>query len=210
MTILSQIGNAFCWVAPSRLVTAGLCATATLSPLSCMAGGAVGLANTTILIIRHAEKPESRRDLSDAGRRHAGAYVKYFSQFELDSKPLKIDALFAAADSKNSRRPRLTLEPLAHALNLPIQAPFNDKNPKALAAELKREPHGKCLLICWHHGEMADLLRALGASPEALLPGGKWPASHYDWLLELRYDPEGNLLPNQCRRIVEELPTALN
>src|SRR5437870_2950563 len=83
-------------------------------------GKTSGLCDATILIIRHAEKPDSGPGLTPAGHERAEAYVQYFKTFTLDSKPLKLDALFAAADSEKSHRPRLTLEPLSKALGLKI------------------------------------------------------------------------------------------
>jgi len=165
---------------------------------------ASGLDGATILIIRHAEK-DNGRDLSVEGQRHAAAYVKYFSTFKTDSAPLTLDGLVAAADSRKSRRPRLTMEPVARGMHLPLDLRFKDREPEALAAALKAEPHGKHVLICWHHGAMPDLLRSLGADPNVLLPDGKWPDSQYRWVIELRYDEKGNLMPGQCRRIEEDI-----
>jgi hypothetical protein len=174
--------------------------------VSCLGQGSSGLKNTVVLIIRHAEKPESGQDLSPAGFQRADAYVKYFGEFQMEGKPLKWDSLFAAADSKNSHRPRLTLEPLSRALHLSIDTTFKDKAPELLADELKSKPHGQGILICWHHGKIPELVRALGADPGALLPDGKWPDAEFGWVIELRYDGQGKLLADQCRRIEEHIP----
>src|SRR5258708_1358262 len=74
------------------------------------------LKDTAILIIRHAEKPDSGSGLSPAGEKRAQAYVRYFKTFTIDSQPLRLDYLFATADSAASHRPRLTIEPLSQAL----------------------------------------------------------------------------------------------
>jgi hypothetical protein len=154
-------------------------------------------------------------DLSAEGFKRADAYVKYFKNFQLDSQPLKLDSLFATADSKNSRRPRLTLTPLSHALNMPLDTRFKDKDFQGLADDLQTNSHGKHILICWHHGAIPDLARALGADPGKLIPDGEWPANVFGWLIELRYDHDGKLMAGQCRRINEhlmpddELPPAL-
>jgi hypothetical protein len=172
---------------------------------SCLGQGSVGLKDAVVLIIRHAEKPAEGQELTAAGYQRAQAYVKYFGDFQMEGRALKLDALFAAADSKKSRRPRLTLEPLSRALNLPLDTGFKDKAPELLADELKSKPHGRAILICWHHGKIPELIRALGADPDALLPNGKWPDTEFGWVIELRYDGEGKLLADQCRRIEEHL-----
>jgi hypothetical protein len=176
-----------------------------LAAVSCLGQGSSGLKDTVVLIIRHAEKLESGQDLSPAGFERAEAYVKYFGDFQVEGKALKPDGLFAAADSKNSHRPRLTLEPLSRALHLSLDTSFKDKAPALLADELKSKPHGKEILVCWHHGKIPELMRALGADPGALLPDGKWPDAEFAWVIELRYDGDGKLLADQCRRIDEHL-----
>jgi|SRR5579862_7878659 len=161
-----------------------------------------------ILIIRHAEKPAQGSDLSAAGRQHALAYVSYFKNFTVDSRPFALDALYATADSKGSSRPRLTLEPLSRALHLKINNEFKNRDFAKLAAQISSQPHEKRILICWHHGEIPALLGALGADPARLLPGGAWPPDQFGWVLELRYDHDGRLIPGTARRIDENIKPA--
>jgi hypothetical protein len=173
---------------------------------SCPAApGGSPLRDAVILIIRHAEKPETGPDLAPAGAQRADAYVNYFKNFQLDSQPLKLDCLFAAADSKNSHRPRLTLTPLSRALKLPLDTRFKDKDFQSLANDIQSTSHGKHILICWHHAAIPDLVRALSADPARLIPDGKWPAGVFGWLIELRYDHDGRLKAGECRRINEQL-----
>lgn len=187
----------------SRLQRLSVCLT--LSIFASVCSAAPALQDAVILIIRHAEKPESGPELSPEGVQRAQAYVNYFKNFQLDSKPLKLDCLIATADTKGSHRPRLTLTPLSLALKLPIETAFKDKEFAALARDLETTPHGKHILICWHHGAIPDLLRALGADPAKLLPQGKWPSTDFGWLIELRYDHDGKLIPSECKRINEHL-----
>src|ERR1700722_1599091 len=149
------------------------------------------LKDAVVLIIRHAEKPASGDGLTPAGEARAKAYVHYFKNYMVDGKPFEADHLFAAADSKGSRRPRLTLTPLSEATGLRIDQRFTDKQFRELADDLRAKPHGRDILICWHHGEIPGLLHALGASPEELLPGGKWPDEVFGWVIQLRYGREG-------------------
>jgi broad specificity phosphatase PhoE len=163
------------------------------------------LQNAVILIIRHAEKPDSGSGLSAYGEVRAKAYVNYFKNFTntVDGQPLKINYIFAAADSKESQRPRLTIEPASKALGLAIDSRFADKNFPALANEIQSRPHGHAILISWHHGEIPALVRALGAVPETVIPKAKWPEDVFGWVIELRYDAAGRLV--KAERINEKL-----
>jgi hypothetical protein len=167
------------------------------------AGKFSGLKNTIILIVRHAEKPDDGYGLSTDGEARAKAYVNYFKDFTVSGQPLKLDHLFAAGDSKESHRPRLTIEPTGKALGLVVDTRFKDKNFQGLADELKSRPHGTGILIVWHHGEIPALLQALGADPDQVIPNAKWPAHVFDWLIQVRYDQNGQLI--EFKRISEKL-----
>jgi hypothetical protein len=149
------------------------------------------LANTTILIIRHSEKPVSGRVLNREGRARAHAYAHYFAPFQHAGQSLELDILIAGADSKRSIRPRLTLEPLSRATGLPIDATHSTNDSPALAKFLRKTSHGKAILICWRHNQIPILLAALGADPSHLLPAAKWPTEVYDWVILLQYDAQG-------------------
>ena len=161
------------------------------------------LKNAVILVIRHAEKPDTGDGLSAEGEAHARAYVNYFRNFMIDGRPLKLDYLFATADSKGSRRPRLTLEPTSKALGLAVDSRFKNKDFQELVDELRSKSHGKAILIAWHHGEIPALLGALGADTKQVLPNGDWPEDVFGWLIQLRYDQNGQLI--DAKRIDENL-----
>ena len=163
------------------------------------------LQDATVLIIRHAEKPAFGPELAPEGERRAEAYVQYFTDFKVDSQPLKLDYLIAAADSKQSQRPRLTLKPLSKALQIGINLRYEDKNYRDLVTELRNKNHGNAILICWHRGIIPDLVQALGGDPLELLPGGVWPVDQFSWVLQLRYDHQGRLIPGETKRIQEHL-----
>ena len=156
------------------------------------------LKNTVILVIRHAEKPDSGFSLSPLGEQRAQLYVNYFKNLTVDSTPLKPDYIFATADSKGSHRPRLTVEPTAKALGLAIDNRFSDKDFQKLADEIRSKPHGQVMLIAWHHGEIPELVHALGADADKLIPDAKWPNEVFGWLIELRYDANGHLVESRC------------
>ncbi len=157
-----------------------------------------GPPNAVILIIRHAEKPDDGAGLAPQGVERANAYVRYFETYKFNGVPLHFDALFASRDSAGSMRPRLTLEPLSHALGMPLQTPYKDKDIADIAAEIQSVGPGKHILICWHHGEIPDLLSALGADPN-------WPDNQYGWVIQLSFDSRGHLIPQLTKRAEEHL-----
>jgi hypothetical protein len=163
------------------------------------------LSDATILIIRHAEKPVIGAGLSSAGQARAEAYTRYFQNFRVDSQPLHLDYLVAADDSEHSQRSRLTLEPLSRSIGLKPDLHFQAKHPQDLAQELLSRPHGSSILICWHHKEIPELLKALKADPDRLLPNGVWPDLQFGWVLKLQYDHDGHIIPNKTKRIKERL-----
>ena len=166
---------------------------------------AAGLSNDTILVIRHAEKPLEGNGLTPTGVQHALAYVHYFQAYTIGGERVRFDDLFAARDSKNSMRPRLTLEPLSHALRMPLQTQYKQDDYTDLVAGLKALGPGKQILICWHHKRIPDLLSELGANPDLLLPNGAWPDDQYSWVIQLRYDKYGHLISSLTRRVDENL-----
>jgi hypothetical protein len=158
-----------------------------------------------VLIIRHAEDVDSGDGLSLRGEERAQAYKNYFLNFVVDSQRLEPNLVFAAKDSQKSHRPRLTVEPFATAANLKINSCFGNNQSAELAADLRANHQGKVVLICWRHGNMPALLRALGAKPKKFLPDGKWPNSIYNWVILLSFDPDGHLIPSSSRQINEHL-----
>jgi hypothetical protein len=162
-----------------------------------------GPKDAVVLIIRHAEDGATGLGLSTRGQERAEAYKNYFLNFTVDSKHLEPQAIFAAKDSKKSHRPRLTVEPFAKAEKLRIDTRFGNNQSAELAADLRATEQKKVILICWRHPYVPDLLHALGAKPEDLLPRGKWPNPVYDWVILLSYDQQGRLASSS--RINEHL-----
>jgi hypothetical protein len=164
-----------------------------------------GPKDAVVLIIRHAEDGGTGRALAPRGEQRAEAYKNYFLKFTVDSKGREPQAVFAAKDSKQSHRPRLTVEPFAKAAELRIDTRFGNNQSADLAADLRANQQGKVILICWRHPYVPALLGALGANPKTFLPKGKWPGAVYDWVILLSYDQDGRLISSSSRRINEHL-----
>jgi len=136
-----------------------------------------------IYIIRHAEKPDSKEDadLTAKGRQRAKALAEIFPRrFGVP------DFLWATAPSRHSLRPLETVQPLAAALHMKILDQYADAEVAQLARDLlsQSEYSGKTILICWHHGEIPNLARDLGAkdAPEA------WNPDVFDRVWVIRFD----------------------
>jgi hypothetical protein len=173
----------------AAFIAFALCSTAAGAKHS--DGSGAGLADATILIVRHAEKPDTGPGLTPAGQARAQACVAFFENFNLDGTRVRPDYLIAAADSSSSVRPRLTIEPLSQALHLKIHQHYKDRQFAELASELESYPHGKIILISWHHGEIPALINALGVNPTSVLPAPKWPPSVFGWVVVVQYDHDG-------------------
>ena len=147
----------------------------------------VWAAPAQVLIIRHAEKPKTGKDLSEAGRARAAALVQFF---QTDSRmlqygtPVAIYAM-APATSAGTERPIETVSPLAQALHLNLIEKYARGDESAAAAEIMNDPQfdGKMVLICWEHNSIPPLASALG-----LANAPSWPGNDvYDRVWELNY-----------------------
>jgi hypothetical protein len=176
-----------------------------VSALAFVAHAQDGPKDSVVLIIRHAEDGGPGHDLAPRGHERAEAYKNYFLNFTVDSKRREPAVIFAAKDSKQSHRPRLTVEPFAKAAKLKIDTRFGNTQSTELAAELRANHQGKVILICWRHPYIPALLGALGANPKTFLPNGKWPGSVYNWVIQLSFDQDGHLIPSSSKRINEHL-----
>jgi hypothetical protein len=163
--------------------------------------------NSTILIIRHGEKPDIGIMLSTAGYERAWAYTIYFQSFEtVGGEPLAINHVFAAKSSPESERPVQTVTPVAKALGLRVKDEYEDKQYEELAKHILGSAtyDDSTVLVCWHHEEAVHLAEALGV-PETLPPTVPWPAlpepkqrtrwpeDVFGWVLVITFDVAGKL-----------------
>lgn len=166
---------------------------------------APGLRNVTVLIVRHAEKPDVGRELNARGEQRAAAYADYFTPLKLDGQTLTPQRLIATSDSAESIRPRQTLIPLSLRLQLPIEQPCANSKVDKLVSLLREKNQAKTLLIAWHHGHINKLIAAFGGDGPALIGMPKWPVDVYDWLIVLRFDDNGKLIESRSQKIQEQL-----
>lgn len=137
-----------------------------------------------ILVMRHAEKPDSDRDnnLAFAGYTRASKLPGYItSQF---GRP---DYIFVAADSKHSSRCSQTGLPLSRATGVPLSSSFRDEDYENLAQALTSDQQfrGKLIVVIWHHAKLPELVQALGAKDGS--HPSKWKSSVFNQIWELDY-----------------------
>jgi phosphohistidine phosphatase SixA len=173
-----------------------------------------GLAKPThpahLLLLRHAEKPPEEamsEHLNEAGKKRAEALAKLFEKSDDRAEPFpKPDFLFASKNTKKSHRPAETIAPLAEKLKLKVNAEFEHTDPAKIATAILGSDKyaGKTVLICWHHGSIGELAKALGAQDPP-----KWEDAVFDRVWDLSYDEKGKvtfrnrpmqLLPNDSKK----------
>jgi broad specificity phosphatase PhoE len=148
-----------------------------------------------VLIIRHAEKPPERDEsvhLSPTGKDRAEHLHQLFRAPKKGQAPFPTpDVIFAARDSKHSHRSVETVTPLARKLKLTINSNYPDADFAKLAHEILHSGKyaGKTVLICWHHGMIPDLARALRAGDAPR----HWKGNTFDRVWELTYQKNGQV-----------------
>ena len=150
----------------------------------------------TILIIRHAEKPDDDADihLSPAGKARADALPNLFKKSAARPDPFPApDFIFASKASKHSNRPVETVTPLAKALKLGVNSAYANDDYARAAEEVYRNPRyeGKTVLFCWHHGNIPELTTTLGATG---VPG-RWKDAVFDRVWEVTFGEKGQNTP---------------
>lgn len=133
------------------------------------AAGAPGQTQTTIYLVRHAEKGEGRDpDLTVAGHERALALVEIL-------RHRSVDYLW----SSDYRRTRQTLAPLSKARQVPLEI-YNASDSQALVAAVMSHGPGLTHVIAGHSNTVPDLLDRLEAWPDAPDPDSARPDLEHD------------------------------
>jgi broad specificity phosphatase PhoE len=136
-----------------------------------------------ILMMRHGEKSDDPMDpdLTPDGQKRADALATY-----IPDKFGRQDFIFATAISRHSARPYETVKPLATAAGVPIDATYADQDYGALATHLteKAKFQGKLVVVCWHHGNIPNLMHTLRA-PDGTYPD-PWRRGVFNLILDTR------------------------
>ncbi len=121
-----------------------------------------------------------------------GEFIGTYRQIPLQGKASRFAApnfIFATQNSKHSKRPIETVTPLAIALNLPINDGFADTDAEIteMANAILNDFAfaGKIVLICWHHGNIPAVARALRVAKPP-----KWDGKVFDRVWQITF-PKG-------------------
>lgn len=156
------------------------------------------MTTTKILVIRHAEKPNSHgiggveangqpdeKSLTPRGWQRAGALVRLFAPDNARPRaPLERPKHLFAARAKegaddHSKRPHQTIEPLAEYLNLPRgidDSLRKDEFKKLIQAVTALDD---AVLVSWEHKNIPPMARLLVPAGDAV---PNWPEERFDMI----------------------------
>jgi len=132
-----------------------------------------------VIIIRHGEKPDEGDGLSELGKRRAQYIARCMSQEQPTvalpaGKPSYVMASHGKDD--HSHRPIDTVAPLAAALGLKLDEGTYFKDSKGFAQHIQSVLQPKStLVVAWHHGEIAELVKELLGQEQWRLGDLAWP-----------------------------------
>ena len=156
---------------------------------------------TTILILRHAEKPQDSNDesLSTKGYERAAALAYY-----MPNAFGHIDHIFAAGIGKHSHshRPVETITPLADILGKKIHQKYLKDKDKDMVEHILSKPEkytNSKIVVCWEHKKIADIAKAFGATN---LPSTPWPESCFDLVWKLTLQNDGSYHLDQIAQLL--------
>jgi hypothetical protein len=153
----------------------------------------------TIYIIRHGEKPEdgsgapfgvdirgatSKHSLLPRGWQRAGALTALFDPAPGPMRPglatpaTLLSPSYGSPTKTIEHRAYQTVQELGGRLDVPIASPFAEGHEAQLAASLVSDYCG-VVLVCWQHGHIPALARALPTVPGTVIPG-RWPDDRFD------------------------------
>jgi hypothetical protein len=183
----------------------------------------------TILIIRHAEKPEEGGDsavdasgapdsksLTPRGWQRSGAWAELFAPSLGQQRVLpKLTAVFASAPASHkeiaagnggskSRRPLETVTPLAAKLGIQVDLRYGKGNEADLATTISTTKG--VVLVCWQHEDIVAIATAI-VPLDSKGPGipAQWPGTCFNVIF--RFDRSDSVSPWVFQQVV---PVMLN
>jgi phosphohistidine phosphatase SixA len=138
-----------------------------------------------------AALPQPSCKLSHKDEEFIGAYRPIPTKGNTPRFPTP-SCLFATQTSKDSNRPIETVTPLATALGIHIDDDYadDDKDINTMTNAILTESAfaGKTVLVCWHHGNIPNIAKALGISKPP-----KWDGKVFDRVWQITF-PKGKAM----------------
>jgi len=117
-------------------------------------------ATTTMIFVRHAERAGPSADdpgLTPTGQRRAAELARQLVDADVVAG---VDAIY----STPFRRTKETAQPVADALDLPINIYNPSDDDEALVDKMVKDHKGKIILVVGHSNTLPTMIAALGAS----------------------------------------------
>jgi len=154
----------------------------------------------TILILRHAEKPQdpNNEKLSVKGYERAAALAYYLPDAFGD-----INHIFAAGVGKHSHshRPVETITPLANRLDKKIHDSYLKKEYKEMVNHVfsKEKYTNETIAVCWEHKDIKAIADEFGATNT---PSSTWSETCFDLVWKLTLQNDGSYLLDQIAQLL--------
>lgn len=145
--------------------------------------------HSQILVIRHAEKPNTGDHISREGKCRA---MKLFNCFN-GERLQRPDLLFTyiPTSERSSLRGLETLLPMSKELNIPIFT-YRSVDYMRMIEDIKTRMCGQTILIAWHHNEpgIRDIAIELGVNEDIVSAVVMSYADNYDvvWMIDFVRD----------------------
>jgi len=119
------------------------------------------LAEPTVYLIRHGEKPDSGNGLSAQGVERAQCLRTVFGA----SSSYNIGHIMAETPKSSGKRQRPydTVEPLAEDLGLTVDVSCDRDDEDCVSDVVQKYDGPGNILICWEHHELNNIAEAIGA-----------------------------------------------
>jgi hypothetical protein len=138
-----------------------------------------------IVILRHAEKPESGNHLSPKGYARAQALVGFWRAHPVARAYGDPVAFYASYSPDKSLRSVETLAPSAGFYRAPLFSHHAKDQTEALAHEILNRPefHGRTVVVAWQHTNIIPMLRRLGVQNAPPV----WPDEIFNRIAVVRF-----------------------
>ncbi|KAJ5740716.1 hypothetical protein N7493_000588 [Penicillium malachiteum] len=125
-----------------------------------LAAASLAVANPTVYLIRHGEKPDDGDGLSAEGLERAQCLRTVFGA----SSSYNIGHIMAQTPKSDGsrQRPYDTVEPLAEDLGLTVDTSCDRDDPGCVKDVVDGYTGSGNILICWEHDALTDIVEKLG------------------------------------------------